>query len=169
MVAWVTDVPNYLDPRVIPLHFRFLTAMQGALGIGGNLNKWTADDMDTAQRLTAFYKTIRTTVAHGKLYRLQSPLHSEESQVEYVAQDGSQAVLLAYLHSQHYGLAYPTVRLQGLDPGASYRIRPLDAAKYSGEMTAQGSVLMGAGVELKLVGDYDATALVVEKVTAGSK
>ena len=74
MVAWVTDVPNYLDRRVIPLQFRFLVAMQGALGIGGNLNKWTPEEMDTAQRLTAFYKTVRTTVQHGKLYRLQSPL-----------------------------------------------------------------------------------------------
>ena len=164
MVAWVTDVPNYLDRRVVPLQFRFLVAMQGALGIGGNLNKWTPEEMDTAQRLTAFYKTVRTTVQHGKLYRLQSPLNSEVSQVEYVAQDGSQAVLLAYLHSQHYGLAYPTVRLQGLDPKAMYRIRTLDAAKYAGETTAQGSVLMGAGVELRLEGDYDSSALALEKL-----
>ena len=159
MVAWVTDVPNYLDRRVIPLQFRFLVAMQGALGIGGNLNKWTPEEMETARRLTEFYKTVRTTVQHGKLYRLQSPLNSEVSQVEYVAQDGSQAVLLTYLHSQHYGLAYPTIRLQGLDPRAMYRIHALDESKYSGETTAQGSVLMGAGVELKLIGDYDSTAL----------
>ena len=164
MVAWVTDVPNYLDRRVIPLQFRFLVAMQGALGIGGNLNKWTTEEMDTAQRLTAFYKTVRTTVQHGKLYRLQRPMNSEVSQVQYVAQDGSQAVLLAYLHSQHYGLAYPTVRLQGLDPKATYRIHALDAAKYADEATVQGSVLMGAGVELKLEGDYDSTALALEKL-----
>ena len=164
MVAWVTDVPNYLDRRVIPLQFRFLVAMQGALGIGGNLNKWTPEEMGTAQRLTAFYKTVRTTVQHGKLYRLQSPLDSEVSQVEYVAQDGSQAVLLAYLHSQHYGLTYPTIRFQGLDPKATYRIRALDAGKYAGEATVQGSVLMGSGVELKLQGDYDSTAVTVEKL-----
>jgi len=169
MVAWVTDVPNYLDQRVIPLQFRFLSAMQGALGIGGNLNKWTPEEMHTAQHLTAFYKSIRITVQHGKLYRLQSPLQSEVSQAEYVAQDGSQAVLLAYLHSQHYGLAYPTVRLEGLDPEATYSIRPLDAKKYSGETNIQGSVLMGAGVELKLVGDYDATALVLERLASPIK
>lgn len=169
MVAWVTDVPNFLDQRVIPLQFRFLTAMQGALGIGGNLNKWTPEEMETAQRLTAFYKSIRTTVQHGKLYRLQSPLQSEVSQVEYLAQDGTQAVVLAYLHSQYYGLAYPTVRLEGLDPAATYRIRPLDAKKYPGETAIQGSVLMGAGVELKLTGDYDATALVLEKLAPLTK
>jgi alpha-galactosidase len=165
MVAWVTDVPNFLDHRVIPLDFRFLAAMQGALGIGGNLNKWTQEQMDAARRLTAFYKTIRATVQHGELYRLQSPLGSETSQTEYVSQDRSQAVLLAYLHSQRYGLAYPTVRLEGLDPESMYRVRPLDAAKYAGQTTIQGSVLMGAGIELNLGGDYDATALVLEKIT----
>ena len=42
MVAWVTDVPNYLDRRTIPLQFRFIVAMQGRLGIGSDLKKWTA-------------------------------------------------------------------------------------------------------------------------------
>ena len=164
MVAWVTDVPNFLDRRVIPLQFRFVVAMQGALGIGANLNKWTPEEMESARQLTAFYKTVRTTVQHGKLYRLQSPLNSEVSQVECVAQDGSQAVLLAYLHSQHFGLAYPTVPLQGLDSRAMYRIHALDNSKYSGETTVQGSVLMGAGVELNLAGDYDSTALEFERL-----
>ena len=48
-----------------------------------------------------------------------------------------------------------------------YRIRALDAGKYSGETTMQGSVLMGAGVELKLEGDYDSTALALEKAAIG--
>ena len=33
MSAWVTDVPN-MNGRSTPLAFRFLVAMQGALGIG---------------------------------------------------------------------------------------------------------------------------------------
>jgi alpha-galactosidase len=41
MSAWVTDVPN-MNGRSVPLGFRFLTAMQGALGVGANLNKWNA-------------------------------------------------------------------------------------------------------------------------------
>ena len=38
MSAWVTDVPN-MNGRTTPLQFRFLVAMQGALGIGANLNQ----------------------------------------------------------------------------------------------------------------------------------
>ena len=163
MAAWVTDVPNFLDRRSIPLQFRFFSAMQGALGIGSNLNKLSVGEIAEATRLTAFYKEIRTTVQHGDLYRLQSPVGSEEAQVEYVAPDGKQAVLLAYLQTQHYGMRYPTVRLQGLDAEAVYRVRSFDGAKYRGEATVSGSVLMGAGLELELRGDYDSAAVVLER------
>jgi alpha-galactosidase len=57
MAAWVTDVPN-LDGRATPLQYRFLVAMQGALGIGNNLNKWTNEDFALGAKLTALYKTI---------------------------------------------------------------------------------------------------------------
>jgi len=58
MSAWVTDVPN-MNGRTTPLEFRFLVAMQGALGIGANLNHWTAQDSATAARMIAVYKSIR--------------------------------------------------------------------------------------------------------------
>jgi alpha-galactosidase len=165
MVAWVTDVPNFLDKRTVPLQFRFLVAMGGALGIGGNLNNWTAEQMTEATNLTAFYKDIRTTIQQGKLYRLSSPLGHEASQIEYVSQEGSQAVVFAYLHSQRYGMPYPAVRLQGLDPAATYLVRLLNEDKYTGQTLVSGAVLMGAGVTFKLAGDYDSTALVLERQT----
>ncbi len=172
MAAWVTDVPNFLDRRVTPLHFRFLVAMGGALGIGGNLNHWTPEEMSEAKDLTAFYKTVRTTVQHGDLFRLLPPTVSkngitqenESSAIEYVAPDGSQAVLFSYLHSQRFGLPQPAILLQGLDPTATYRIHPLDPGKYSGPETASGSVLMGAGIPLHLRGDYDSTALTLTRL-----
>ena len=163
MVAWVTDVPS-MDQRLVPLQYRFLVAMQGALGIGANLAKFSDAEMALSAKLTAFYKTIRTTVQQGRLYRLASPLTSDQSQMEYVAQDGSQAVLLAYLHSERLLLPYSAVRLRGLDPKAMYQIRALDPNKYLGERTVSGSVLMGAGVDLNLSGDYDSTAIVMERM-----
>lgn len=164
MAAWVTDVPNYLDRRAVPLQFRFLTAMQGALGVGSNLTKWTPEESDAATRLVTFYKTVRTTVQHGNLFRLKSPGQSEDSQVEYVSQDGSQAVLFAYLHSQHYGLPQPSIQLRGLDAKANYRLTPLDPAKYRGDATVSGAVLMGQGIALALAGDYDSTAVMLQRV-----
>ncbi len=169
MAAWVTDVPN-LDGRDTPLQYRFLVAMQGALGIGNNLNKWTNEDFALGTKLTTLYKTIRTTVQQGSLYRLTQPTGGDQnneegaSQVEYVSRDDSQAVLLAYLRSMRYQVGYPTVRLRGLDPAAMYRVNALDAEKYTGEQTVSGSVLMGGGIQLQLSGDYDSTALVLERI-----
>jgi alpha-galactosidase len=45
-----------------------------------------------------------------------------------------------------------------------YRVNALDAEKYTGEQTVSGSVLMGAGIQLQLSGDYDSTALVLERI-----
>jgi alpha-galactosidase len=165
MVAWVTDVPNFMDRRTIPLQFRFLVAMSGSLGIGSDVTKWNAEETALAQRLVAFYKTVRPTVQQGSLYRLIAPEGSEQSAVEYVGQDGGQAVVFAYLHSQHYGQPFQTIRMQGLEAGAMYRVRALDAAKAGGvpaQMT--GSELMGMGINLRLIGDYDSTAVVLERV-----
>ena len=64
MSAWVTDVPN-MNGRSTPLKFRFLVAMQGALGIGANLNKWSAEDASLATGMVAYYKKIRGTVQQG--------------------------------------------------------------------------------------------------------
>ena len=93
MMAWVTDVPNGINGRVTPLTFRFLAAMTGSLGIGGNLNKWTDDDMAVATRMIAFYKQIRATVQDGKLYRLGSPMGSNVSAMEYISEDNRQIAL----------------------------------------------------------------------------
>ncbi|MGI4758879.1 MAG: alpha-galactosidase [Janthinobacterium lividum] len=163
MAAWVTDVPNQLDRRNVPLQFRFLVAMQGALGIGNDLNKFTPADMDLSKRMVDFYKTIRTTVQQGKLYRLQRPEGSEGAQVQYVSQDGTQAVVFTYLHSQQYGLQQPGIALQGLDPKAHYRVKALDEKKYLGEAVVSGAVLMGSGLPLRLAGDYDSTAVVLQR------
>ncbi|HEY9137255.1 MAG TPA: alpha-galactosidase, partial [Terriglobus sp.] len=163
MVAWTTDV-SHPERRGIPLQYRFVVAMQGALGIGNNLNKFSDADMALSAKLVSFYKTIRTTVQQGSQFRLQSPLDRDDTQVEYVSPDRSQAVLLAYLHSQRLRVAYPPVRLKFLNPNAMYRVRALDPAKYVGEQIVNGSVLMGAGVTLNLRDDYDSTAVVFERV-----
>jgi alpha-galactosidase len=166
MMAWVTDVPNFLDRRTIPLEFRFLVAMTGSLGIGGNLNTWSDQEMREAAKLVAFYKTLRATVQQGSLYRISAERDATGHwATEYVGQDGEQAVLFAFLHSQRYGEPYPVVRAQGLDPAATYRLTSNDPGKTPGlpaEMS--GSALMGEGIQLLLRGDYDATAVELERV-----
>jgi alpha-galactosidase len=166
MMAWVTD-PQ--PTRRTPLKFRFLVAMEGSLGIGANLNKFTPEDMAAGKDLVAFYKTIRPVVQQGAQYRLIAPSRpdapSERAATEYVSAEGDKAVVFAYLHSQNFGDLYPLVRLEGLDPKASYRLHPLDPKQVrSAQPEASGSYWMHHGLELDLSGDYDSTAVVLERV-----
>ena len=155
MSAWVTDVPN-MNRRSAPLQFRFLVAMQGLLGIGANLNKWSEADLAFAKKMIELDKQIRPVVQTGLLYRLLSPRSGQLTASEYVAEDGSQALLFAFLHSQQFNLPAPTIRLQGLDQKGVYTLKYLDGrtAEYS------GAYLMNRGLDLNLRGDYD-SALVV--------
>jgi alpha-galactosidase len=165
MMAWVTDSPSSMDGRSMSLEYRFLSAMQGSLGIGANLTKWTTQDMATAQRLVADYKVIRETVQHGDLYRLVSPDNgSEHSATESVSPDKAHAVLFAFLHSSTEGYPYPTVRLQGLDPNARYRVRVLQGTLAERTPTvASGAYWMNAGIDVVMRGDFQGAAIAFDR------
>ena len=162
MSAWVTDVPN-MNRRSVPLQFRFLVAMQGALGIGANLNHWSEQDVALGTKMVAFYKTIRNTVQTGNLYRLQSPRDHDVSSVQYVSPDGKQAVLLAYRHSQQYNTPAPLLYWRGLDSRATYQVQSFDGKPMNGPAELSGAALMHQGLALRLAGDYDSTAVVLTR------
>jgi alpha-galactosidase len=121
MAAWVTDSPNFLNGREVPLRFRFHVAMAGVLAIGGDLPDWSEPDLAEAARWTALYKRIRPTVQHGRQYRLLAPGGPGPSAVQYVADDGAHTVLFVYHPAPAFGRYTEPVRLRGLDPGARYR------------------------------------------------
>ncbi len=164
MMAWVTDVPNFLDHRTVPLKFRFMVAMNGSLGIGGNLNHWTDDEMKQSAELVKYYKSIRQTVQRGRLYRLMSPVNSSTSATEHVAQDGSQVVVFAFQQAQRFGSPFPPVRLQGLESDAKYRLKSNDGKLDSTAQVLSGSYLMNRGVDLKMDGDYDSTSFTLDRI-----
>src|SRR5258708_12332191 len=125
MMDWVPEGPNFKG-RSVPLKFRFLVAMQGSLGIGADLNKWQAQALTLAKEMIAYYKQVRNAVQNGLLYRLASPRQADWSATEYVAEDGSQAVVYSFLHSQHFGRSLPPLRLLGLEERRLYPIHRID-------------------------------------------
>ncbi len=162
MSAWVTDVPN-MNGRSTPLKFRFLVAMQGALGIGANLNHWTAEDTQLATRMVAVYKRIRNTVQYGSLYRLLSPTANDVAANQYVSRDAQEAVLFAFRHSQQFSTSAPAIHLQGLDQHAMYTLESADAKLVEQQMAVSGAYLMGHGLDLRLQGDYDSTLVLLHR------
>ena len=163
MSAWVTDVPN-MNGRSTPLTYRFLVAMQGALGVGANLNKWTDADSATATKMIALYKRIRETVQLGDLHRLLSPRDSDVTANQYVSADGKQSVVFAFRHSQEYNTAAPAIHLQGLDEKAIYKLEAIDNKLVERQPQLSGAYLMHAGLNVNLRGDFDGTAVILERV-----
>ncbi|MDX3691817.1 alpha-galactosidase [Streptomyces europaeiscabiei] len=150
MAAWVTDSPNnQLNGRVSSLRFRFVSAMAGVLGVGGDLTEWTEEELAEAASWVGLYKEIRPVVQRGDLYRLRPPTGGL-SAVQYV--HGDEVVVLAWLQAQQYGEPPAPLRLRGLDPAETYECRE------TGEMH-RGAVLLHHGLRTGLRGDLDATVI----------
>jgi alpha-galactosidase len=155
MAAWVTDSPNaMLNGRVSSLRFRFVSAMAGVLGVGGDLTRWSEEELAEAREWVELYKEIRPLVQRGDLHRLRPP-RGGLSAVQYVL--GGEAVVLAWLQSQSYGEPVPALRLRGLDPTASYE------CLETGEVH-RGAVLLHHGLRTGLRGDLDATVLRLRRI-----
>ena len=156
MSCWVTDSPGYLTRRPIPLRFRFHVAMTGMLGIGGNLARWTPEELAEAASYIARYREIRDTVQFGRLYRLASPRDDEQSALSYVAADGSQVAVFVFAQTVRQNTWHRPVRLRGLDPSAVYR--DVDTGtEYSGRF------LTHCGLRPSLSGDYASELVVLQR------
>lgn len=162
MMAWVTDVPN-MNGRSTPLKYRFLASMMGSVGIGANLNHWQEADFKLATQMVTTYKQIRGTVQMGSLYRLSSPRESNLTANEYVSEDGKQAVLFAFLHSQQFRQEGPAIYLRGLDEKALYKVRTIDDKVVGRPDVVSGSYLMHRGVTFRLTGDFDSSMIILER------
>jgi alpha-galactosidase len=167
MMAWVSDSPNWYNQRATSLTYRFLSSMQGSLGIGANLTNWTAADFATAKQMVAAYKSIEEVVQHGALYRLATPRDgSNISATESVAPDKASAVAFAFLHSQQMRYPVPPIFLLGLDRDAVYSVRSISGQLLDdAPKTASGAFWMGHGINVDLKGDYDAAAFIFERVS----
>ena len=167
MMAWVTDSPHWRNKRSTSLSYRMLSSMQGSLGIGANITKWTADDAALAKRLIASYHQVQPTIVQGDLYRLISPRNgSEFSATQTVKQDKSQSVVFAFIHSTQEGRGFPLLKLKGLDPQAQYALTPIEGkAARNTPATASGSWWMNHGLEMDedFRGDFQAAAFRLDR------
>jgi alpha-galactosidase len=164
-VGWITDNPDGINQRHTPIAFHFHCAMMGTLGVGGNLLKWSPDEIAQAKWFLEEYKQIRPLVQEGQLYRLRPFVVPPSGgfgdhglwAYEYVSSDRDRAVLFAFLHSSQLGNDLPAIRLRGLKPEATYRVevRAVGAppAGASGQPMS-GATLMERGITLRMRGDY---------------
>jgi alpha-galactosidase len=167
MMAWVTDSPSWVNQRTLSLEYRFLSSMQGSLGIGANLNNWKPEDFATAKKMVEQYKQIREIVQRGSLYRLISPQKgSEHSVTESVSNDQNSAVIFAFLHSSQMLYPFPRIYFRGLKPDTMYRIAALDGKlSVNTPEVASGSFWMQHGIDVELRSDFQAAAFTLKMTT----
>jgi alpha-galactosidase len=148
MMCWVTDCPNFVTKRTVPLRYRFHVAMAGSLGIGGDLSRWTPQEQEEARDLIATYKLVRPVIQNGLLYRLRSPRAGGVAATQYVARDGSEVVVFALAHSQQFGETQLSLRLPGLEREARY-VEAESGAWFRGDYLGK------QGLPVSLLGDFD--------------
>jgi len=113
--------------------------------------------------MIGYYKDIRETVQEGRLYRLFSPREGTLTANQYVAEDGRQAVLFAFLQDQQFLRPVPAIRLRGLDERALYKVESVNNKLVEREAQFSGAYLMRAGLNVNLRGDFDGTAIILER------
>lgn len=154
-VAWVTDNEG---GRLAPLRYRFNVAMQGTLGIGGNLLAWSESELAEARAWIALYKEIRPIVQHGRLYRLLSPSEGQDAAVWYVAPDGQEGVAFATRTSAPPWAAPARLLLPGLAEG-TYTVQYPDGRAAT--RSARGLAVEGLLVPLS--GDFASAIIRVRR------
>jgi alpha-galactosidase len=166
MMAWVTDSPHWLNnKRSTSLAYRMLSSMQGSLGIGANLDHWTAEDFATAKRLITAYHSVQKTIVRGDLYRLLSPRDASQfSATQTVSPGKNQSVVFAFANATQEGRGFPLLQLQGLDPAADYKLSWIEGKALPGTPElASGSWWMHHGIQLDLRGDFQAAAFHLDR------
>ena len=160
MSAWVTDSPNSVTGRTIPLRFRCHVAMSGVMGLGGSLAEWSDQELEEVAREVARYKEIRAVVQLGSRYQLSDLAGPGDlTAVQYMSADGAQTVVFAWLPTRELGREPRPVRLAAVDPGSRYRDR--ESGREFG-----GALLREYGLPLELPsGDYASALTVLDRIT----
>lgn len=149
MRAWVTDIAGINKP--CSLDFRFHIAMQGALGLGGNLEKYSPEELEICRRNVALYKEIRPLVQFGDLYRILDTDRDEVLCNQYVSRDKMQAVLFLSARGTRFFKKKMNLRFAGLAPDRAYAFT-LDGVAYK----KGGAFLMEVGLPVYVRGaDYN--------------
>jgi alpha-galactosidase len=151
MVTWVAEKDRHR--RSLPLEYKFDVCMAGVLGLGCDISKWDGGQRRLAGEKIAQYKRIRETVQKGGVSRLVSPHDENRSILQYTDANGEKAVVFVYNLAEYPENTVPgtrrspLVRLRGLPPGATYRIKEM-----KGSFT--GKYLMDVGIAFPVKGAY---------------
>lgn len=156
MRAWVTDIAGINKP--CSLDFRFNISMQGALGIGGNLTKYSKEDLEICKKNISLYKEIRDLVQFGNLYRNMDIDKDEILFNQYVNDEKTKSVAFIAANGTRFYKKNVPMLFDGLDSSKRYTFT-FDNKTYE----KSGAYLMNVGIELQVRGvDYNRIIIINE-------
>lgn len=149
MRAWVTDIEGINKP--CSLDFRFAVAMQGSLGVGGNLTKYSEADLEICKKNIALYKQIRDIVQFGDLYRILDIEKDEVLLNHYVNADKTKSVAFLLANGTRFYKKRIPICFDGLDDNKRYTLTVQNQTYEK-----SGAYLKNVGIPLHIRGvDYN--------------
>lgn len=156
MSGHVSAVPSHQTGRVTPLKFRAHVAMLcGSFGLELDPSTFTAAEREEIAKLIRLSERISPYIIKGDLYRLARPDESNWPAFLYIL--GDEAVSLAFQVYNKINVSVPPIRLQGLDPPATYTIEGEEGGTY------RGDTLMSVGIRLGWKGDYQSRVMFLKR------
>ncbi|KAL2828184.1 alpha-galactosidase C [Aspergillus cavernicola] len=156
MGAHLSAVPNHQTGRTIPVTFRGHVAMMGgSFGLELNPADLQDDERESMPELLALAEKVNPIVLNGDAYRLRLPEETNWPAMQFISEDGSQAVLFYFQLGPNVNHAAPWVRLQGLDLEANYSV--------DGNATYSGATLMNMGLQYTFETEYGSKVVFLEK------
>ena len=132
------------------LKFRTDVAMMGKLGFDIRVDELPEADLKYAKHAVKEYNRLKPVILDGDQYRLVSPYEGNYASTMYVTKDSNHAVVFAFNVYPRYNERRENVKMQGLDPSATYEVTEIcrkDATKGR-VSTYSGDYLMTVGLPM---------------------
>jgi len=158
---------HYINMRTAPLDFRAILGMTGSMSVGINILTCPQEELEELKKYLAAYKEIRHITQNAYLYRLSSMYDSKVAAWEYLARDGSEAVIFVFGHGLNYRQIIPLLKLRGLEKDALYTVEGESSYPILPKReprTVHGDTLMNNGVRAFPNGDYYGQIIRIKKI-----
>ncbi len=177
--AHVGGAVAHTTGRVAPLDFRATVALLGHVGIEWDVSRLDGEQRRQLAAWVGLYKDVRHLISTGRMVR---PDHADPAVVVtgIVAEDGAEAVFVVAVTDSPRTQPPTPVRLTGLDPNRTYRVRHVwatsvpastrhvaDLASWpldQGPLVTSGHLLAESGLRLPATSPETAYVLRVEAV-----
>ena len=148
--------------------FRTDVAMTARLGVEldpSSRNARRLGDPALIAKGIAVYKQLRPLLHSADLYRGRSPMVSQTTELTFVAQDKSEAVLFGFKRDR--GARNEAIKASGLDPNAKYKLTEMNTdtePRIEAGQTLTGAQLMQTGVQVRFPDKVSSVNIKLDKV-----